>query len=188
MKDITGQKSGRLTVAWPIGYIGKRRNGQIMWMCFCKCGNYKPIAGESIRRKHTKSCGCFNVESLQNRPRHLGHFRRTELEAMVNSMHNSTKRGAKARKYEFFLTKADIEKLITSDCFWGGCKPELRTVTWGKRKVSYPINGIDRRDNRVGYILSNCVACCGKHNQMKMDFSESEFISLATSVARIHVT
>lgn len=46
-----------LTVIKRDGYISKNK---IAWLCHCDCGNYKRIAGSSLRRGYTKSCGCHS--------------------------------------------------------------------------------------------------------------------------------
>lgn len=56
MKDIKGQKFGRLMV---IEYLGKSK-----WKCKCECGNIKNIDGRDLRSGHTKSCGCLHSEII----------------------------------------------------------------------------------------------------------------------------
>ena len=57
MIDLTGQRFGRLTVIAKSDVIKSER---IHWICRCDCGNItKPIAGASLRRGETKSCGCL---------------------------------------------------------------------------------------------------------------------------------
>lgn len=59
LKDITGQKYGRLTV---LNYAGNDKHGKAMWLCECECGNKCTVYGTSLRRGRTKSCGCLNRE------------------------------------------------------------------------------------------------------------------------------
>lgn len=58
LTDVSGQKFGRLNVAWPIGY--KQRG--VAWLCFCDCGNMVHVRTADLLRKHTVSCGCYNRE------------------------------------------------------------------------------------------------------------------------------
>lgn len=52
--DITGHVFGRLTV---IERNGISREGQAAWRCLCECGTTKTIAGYSLRRGDSASCG-----------------------------------------------------------------------------------------------------------------------------------
>ena len=56
MIDLTGQRSGRLTV---MRHAGKSAHGSVMWECQCDCGKGKTIAGASLRKGATRSCGCL---------------------------------------------------------------------------------------------------------------------------------
>ena len=61
--DLTGKVVGRLTV---VSYVGNRK-----WLCFCTCGNSTEIAGQSLVRGVSKSCGCFRREhTTQKNLRH----------------------------------------------------------------------------------------------------------------------
>lgn len=46
--------------------------------------------------------------------------------------------------------------------------------------------GIDRLDNNIGYILSNCVPCCRMCNWMKRSFPEKDFISKCNQISKKH--
>ena len=61
VKDITGQKFGRLTA---MEYIGSDSRGKAKWRFMCECGNVVVCAGESVRSGHTKSCGCLAKECI----------------------------------------------------------------------------------------------------------------------------
>lgn len=68
IKDITGQKFGRLTA---ISYYGKTKANHSLWLCKCECGNTKTIELGSLTRNRTKSCGCLDKEA------HILHPNRT---------------------------------------------------------------------------------------------------------------
>jgi hypothetical protein len=60
MKDLTGQKFGRLTV---IEKTGKRAgNRSIIWKCRCDCGNIVEVIRDDLLNGSTKSCGCLKKE------------------------------------------------------------------------------------------------------------------------------
>ena len=62
LKDITGQKFGRLTVIKPV----KAENGKTLWLCKCDCGNEIRTQGYCLG-KRTFSCGCMQKEKLLSR-------------------------------------------------------------------------------------------------------------------------
>jgi hypothetical protein len=66
MKDLKGQKFGRLTV---IEDTGKRtRFRSVIWLCQCDCGNFTDVRmGNLTGSPFTESCGCLRVESNRRR-------------------------------------------------------------------------------------------------------------------------
>jgi hypothetical protein len=61
MKDITGQRFGRLTVLRP---TEQRRGESVVWECQCDCGNIIQTVGNNLRNGNTKSCGCWKKEKF----------------------------------------------------------------------------------------------------------------------------
>lgn len=60
IKDLTGQRFGRLTAIKP---VGKSNNGKTVWECVCDCGNVVNIASSNLIRQSTKSCGCIKTKN-----------------------------------------------------------------------------------------------------------------------------
>lgn len=58
LKDLTGQKFGRLTVL----ERAESKNGRTYWKCRCDCGEEVNVIASNLLRGNTKSCGCFTVE------------------------------------------------------------------------------------------------------------------------------
>jgi len=54
VKDITGQKFGKLTVIERFG----SKNRRATWLCKCDCGNEFVALGKDLRQNKTISCGC----------------------------------------------------------------------------------------------------------------------------------
>lgn len=59
IKDMTGQRFGRLTVKSLIPREGKKRR---KWLCICDCGNERKVIRESLVTGYTSSCGCYSRE------------------------------------------------------------------------------------------------------------------------------
>ena len=60
VKDLTGQRFGRLTV---VEQAGRTKSRSVLWLCHCDCGNDKVISAGHLTRGSTKSCGCFMDEA-----------------------------------------------------------------------------------------------------------------------------
>jgi len=58
--DLTGRIFGNLTVTGLAEKPEDIKTGGAFWTCKCRCGNEKVIDGNSLRRGHSKSCGCHN--------------------------------------------------------------------------------------------------------------------------------
>lgn len=58
IKDITGQKFGRLTVLYKLHNYHDTKNG-VYWLCVCECGNVKEVNGRNLRNGNIRSCGCL---------------------------------------------------------------------------------------------------------------------------------
>ena len=59
VKDISGQRFGRLVVAC---LSGSGHHGEKVWECICDCGNKAYATGSSLRSGKTKSCGCLHSD------------------------------------------------------------------------------------------------------------------------------
>lgn len=64
VKDLTGQRFGRLTV---VGYAGKNKQRFALWLCQCDCGTKRTVRSSSLRCGFAKSCGCLQKETAAAR-------------------------------------------------------------------------------------------------------------------------
>lgn len=55
VKDLTGQKYGRLTVLYKLHNYHKQKT---YYLCVCECGNLTEVRGTSLSSGDSKSCGC----------------------------------------------------------------------------------------------------------------------------------
>ena len=70
---------------------------------------------------------------------------------------------AKKAGYAIDITLNDFENITSLPCKYCGENKRQR--------------GIDRVDNKIGYLKINCVSCCGICNMMKMKLSREEFLN-----------
>lgn len=61
LKDLTGQKFGRLTV---IERAGSAKNNAATWRCKCDCGKECVVQSYCLLTEHTQSCGCLRKETM----------------------------------------------------------------------------------------------------------------------------
>ena len=66
LKDLTGQRLGRLVVIEKAGVSYKK---EVIWKCLCECGRQTIIPGYNLRCGNTKSCGCLSAEKAGSRMR-----------------------------------------------------------------------------------------------------------------------
>lgn len=63
IKDLTGQRFGRLTVIRKGNTDTKAKTAK--WLCRCDCGNEKVILARSLQTGKTQSCGCLQKEKTR---------------------------------------------------------------------------------------------------------------------------
>ncbi len=64
MKDLTGQRFGRLVCLEPTEQRGK--NGGTIWRCQCDCGNTCLAVSTQLTHGYKKSCGCWGHPPLKD--------------------------------------------------------------------------------------------------------------------------
>lgn len=163
-KDLTGQLFGRLKVL-RLSHITEKYRVSI-YECQCECGTIKTVDRSSLIRGHTVSCGCYN------RDKQL-------LGAGISSLHNylnSYKQSARKRGYIFELTEEQFKSIIARDCASCGAPPISISRKY-KNTASTPIlaNGIDRKNNSLGYIMENVQPMCTPCNKAKTNMGEKAF-------------
>ena len=79
IKDLTGQRFGRLVVVGLAPFRSKNRH--VRWRCSCDCGNTTVVESTNLTSKHTKSCGCLKKEMLPNFKKR----RREEIKKMMDA-------------------------------------------------------------------------------------------------------
>jgi hypothetical protein len=135
----------------------------------CSCGE---VFSTRVDRK--KDC-CTKCSFKKKRET----FTDSNKKALINSLFQSYKKNATLRGYSFALTDDVFESYLFSSCYYCGVSPTNK-IQKGNKSIYY--NGIDRKDNSLGYESDNCVTCCGKCNMMKNKYSHDEFIQHIQSI------
>lgn len=85
-------------------------------------------------------------------------------------------RRAMKKDLDFALTKDQFIQITTENCYY--CN---------KENSENHKNGIDRKDNKISYIINNCVTCCGQCNYMKGRLTEDDFIETCKRVSNYNL-
>ena len=184
VKDITGQKFGRLTV---IRRSGTSKQREVIWECRCDCGTVKDIRASHLSMGRTQSCGCYHKDMMRETRKGKPSSKRLPAGvAAFNHLFASYKSSAAQRGLSWELTKEECLSLYQSPCYYCGALPNCVTypsTTDKKHGGAFIFNGIDRVDNSLGYTSENVVTCCKDCNYAKRDRSLAEFKEWVT---RLH--
>ena len=194
-----GEKFGRLVLISKTFLGSKRRPA---WLCACDCGKTKTVYQENLRSGHTKSCGCLKREFIKSL---IVKVNRTNLKsegtASYSSLYGTCRIGAKRRNISFDISMEQFKDVISKNCTYCGEPPHLfncyaRMGSEGYteysrklglseetvRRANIFVNGVDRADNSIGYIINNCIPCCRMCNIMKWDHPKQKFIEHAEKI------
>lgn len=178
--DRTNKRYGRLVV---VKCYGKDKRGKYLWLCKCDCGNTKIVVADNLSSGKSKSCGCLKKEFLSKRGNQFGLYL-DRKEALLRVQYSHLKRRHTINKMKGVIIDFDVFKgLSQSKCYYCGLEYskiiEYRLNESKKNKrlsdKILKINGIDRKDNNIGYTKENSVACCKYCNFAKHTMNEHEF-------------
>ena len=178
-KDLKNKRFGRLIAIKHIGSKGQGTKKSAIWECICDCGTKKTVVASHLTSGHTKSCGCLKKDRLLK----YNKSRKT-IKTASEVLFRDYIWNAKRRNIEFKLTSVEFFKITKENCHYCGAKPfSVKWITWHKGRP-YKYNGIDRKNNKVGYVKNNVVACCSHCNWSKHTMTEIEFLK---TVKRIYL-
>ncbi len=164
-KDFSGKRFGNL-VAVRFEHIIKNASGsrRYYWLFKCDCGKEVIKNRHSVIGKNIKSCGCTIVNS------------KPKGESSFNRLYRIYKKNSKNRNKIFDLSVEEFRSIVVSNCHYCNSKP-FSVIKEGRCNGVFIYNGIDRINNSMGYIKSNCVTCCKTCNIAKASMTYNEFIN-----------
>jgi len=139
--------SGMIFHYWTV--IERAPNGtRTRWLCRCKCGTVRTLQGCGLVSGMSKSCGCFNLESISARSK------------IVNRTHGLTN----SRTYSSWIAmkkRCEYEKAINYANYGGrGIKVCERWVSFENFLEDMGVRPegmtLDRVDSNGNYEPSNC--------------------------------
>lgn len=140
VKDITGQKFGRLTALYKLHNYHKRAT---YWLCVCDCGNFTEVRGTNLRYGQTKSCGCLNTEICMKHGKSYTRIHRIWA-GVKNRCHNT-----KNKDYQDYGGRG-----IAVCDEWRN--DFMAFYNWSMANGYDDTLTIDRIDNNKGYEPNNC--------------------------------
>ena len=160
--EVIGKKFGMITVlslnSTSTGGF-KTRSKRHYLNCACDCGKEVVKRLDVIGTLGSKSCGCIR-KSFHN--------------SAIRKLFTEYRTSAKRRGHEFSIDEEFIKDNIFKNCHYCGIEPS-REKTVNSDTIIY--NGLDRKDNSVGYVEDNLVTCCTICNAAKHTLSYEEFMA-----------
>jgi hypothetical protein len=136
------------------------------WLCQCICGKEKIASSNDLKGGDVQSCGCKRIASN----------RLNFGEAAFNELFSRYKKRATRKKLKFEITREEFRIFIQKSCYFCNFSPTSKMKH--PEKFGFIIyNGIDRLDNKKGYIKDNIIPCCGFCNRAKFTHTKEEFLN-----------
>lgn len=185
-KDETGKVYGRLTVLREADNLGGQGYN---WLCICACGKTKIVPGYQLRRGRVSSCGCLADKSWpppQQLPKEYIAATSTPMPPLarkntpIKRIINAYRHGALSRGLTWDLSYEQVAEIVAQNCYYCGTSPYRKKTAGG---VTILYNGIDRKNNLIGYTTNNCVPCCFVCNQAKSNRQFDDFITWVLKAA-----
>ena len=186
-QKVLGLRFDKLTIESFDGFQGK----VYYWILRCDCSKTsRRSSGElNLIAKENKHAACRSCAQQKNRKRPNG-------QASWKYIIRVYKSSAKTRGYEFNLTPEQFQAIASMDCHYCGSPPrdynryvsKTGSEKWVKQfsidKEWINANGIDRKDNDLGYTLKNCLPCCVTCNRMKSAFGYRDLFNHVEKIFR----
>lgn len=128
------------------------------WEAECTCGattGFDSIPRFLSNTKHCKGCNWGKPNMDRALAYHYGIYRSS----------------ARRRNIDFELDMDEFLSLVLRICHYCGEVQEIKYKTY-----IYLVNGIDRIDNTLGYVMGNVRTCCRDCNVAKGTMTETQFI------------
>lgn len=168
--DLMGKRFGRLTVTEESVRASSGKSKVTKWKCVCDCGAVKWVQRSSLMSGQSRSCGCLQKDTVS--------FIRS-LEpgtAAKNLIFSQYKLRAQRKNLSFELSQNEFIEISQKPCHYCGSLHSNKCIAEGLNG-EFRYNGIDRIDNELGYLSSNCVPACKLCNRAKDVMSKIDFLA-----------
>lgn len=174
--QLVGKTFGRLTATQVAGYFQESETQtRTAYLFQCACGKQHINIAKVVLGGHTLSCGCLKVEKVTELGKKLKQEKTNN--PAFQRYYNQYKSRAKRAGLEFSLSEEEFKNITSSNCHY--CNSSATKEygdNWKGYSLPYICNGIDRKDNTIGYTLENALPCCSMCNYAKKNYDYSYFI------------
>lgn len=140
----------------------------------CDCGKETTVVKHNLFNSHVKSCGCHRYVERTKPISYSPSFK----------LFTDYRTRAKKKGLTFELDFDQFIELTSQNCYYCDLEPIQRRNA--ENKINYYLyNGIDRKDNSLGYTLENSLPCCKFCNGAKTTRTQTEFYSWIAKVAAV---
>jgi len=178
-QDLSNKSFGQLTV---LKRVDTTKYTKSRYLCNCSCGNTVEIGGDSLLNGHNKSCGCLraSIKDKSNKWKGCGELSGTQW----NSIKNASRRRSKILEFEITIEYAwSLFLKQNRICALSGIELDFgKNITDLNNRTA----SLDRIDSSKGYIEGNIQWVHKTINVMKMDLSDSVFISFCKKIAKFN--
>ena len=173
-----GDSFGRLTVIKLF-----RQESRLVAEAECQCGRTIITRAYHLVTNRSTSCGCTRA-ALTASVNAIKRRKAYGWASMIN-LFNTYRSTARRKNVEFSLTRDLFSVLTKQRCRY--CGKEPNNVHQPERCYGeYVYNGLDRKNNELGYTPENAVPACYTCNRAKGTLSEEEFLAWIFSVTAKH--
>lgn len=171
LEDLTGMTFGELKVLRRID--DPRPGGHIFYECLCSCGKLYNARSSRLRRGETKSCGHGIGPCGWQR------WATGELAAyhrLYAKFLHSVRDGGRTTT----LSYDEWFNIVSKPCTYCGGFHEARSKRF--KVTTILVCGIDRKNSKLSYEISNCQPCCKICNTMKLHHTEEFFLKYCEKI------
>ncbi len=171
--DLSGQKFNKVTM---VRVNGRSAGKHLTYLCTCECGSEFTTEGYKVKQGHTKSCGCLQKQAaVRNFVLASNKVRIPSRKlAGLHGVLSRYRKDANTRKLSWSLNHEKACEMLLKNCYYCGCPP-MNSYT-NKSGAAVVYNGIDRKDNEMGYEEDNVVTCCRICNLGKRNLPFETFV------------
>lgn len=148
--DLTGKVFERLTVLGFAGSPPSSGKRPMLWNCVCLCGTIKVVHGGDLKKGHTRSCGCWQKQTVGERSETHGNAGRGKVTRVYRTWQNMLTRTTNLKSKEYHNYGGRGIKVCDR---W---QNSFENFLFDMGQPITAKHTLDRIDNEGGYCKENC--------------------------------